>query len=287
MSKTAIFIIILAFCLIPFFRWAYKYNNPYKLFFVMGKKGSGKTSYLCKLALDYTKKGWTVYTNVPDLRVSGVRILNDISDLGDVVPKANSLLLLDEVSLVWDNRHFKNFKDCTKEFFRLQRHYRCTVYLFSQTFDVDKKIRDLADRMYLSTQFLGRWSLLREINKKIVITESSADQESRVSENLSFCGIFTWRFIYIPKYQPYFESFVLPERYPMEYVAVPEGVSESIAAVNSPAARIKRFVRRTVFNAICWYFDMDNRFQLLLSRIRSKVRIWLQIINCFISLYFR
>jgi hypothetical protein len=244
MSGFTLFLIICVPTVFFFLRWAYKYNNPFKLYFVMGKKGSGKTSYLCKLALEYTKKGWTIYTNVSDLRVPGVRIIDNISDLGNYVPEVNSLLLLDEVSLIWDNRHFKEFKDCTKEFFRLQRHYKCIVYLFSQTFDVDKKIRDLSDRMYLCTQFLGRWSLLREIDKKIIITESSPDSESRVSENLSFCGIFSWRFIYIPRYQPYFESFVLPNKELLKYTIIPDDIDFDIIENKRPAVRIKRCARK-------------------------------------------
>lgn len=250
-----------------FIKWAYKYNNPFKLFFVMGKKGSGKTSYLCKIALQYYKKGWTIYTNVCDLMIPGIRYITDITSLGDYVPEPNSLILLDEVSLVWDNRNYKNFKDSTKEFFRLQRHYRCVVYLFSQTFDVDKKIRDLADRMYLSTQFLGRWSLLREINKKIVITESSADSESRISENLSFCGIFSWRFVYIPKYQPYFDSFILPERPLLEYA-----VSECVLPPDRRMrvkARARRSIRRLVDLLL---FNYGRLLGLIFLRIPALFR---------------
>lgn len=222
MSKFAIFCFIAIPTIFFFFKWAYKYQNPYKLYFVFGKKGSGKSSYLARLALQYSKKGWIVYTNVKDLAISGVRIIDDVSKLGDFVPAENSIMLLDEVSLVWDNRNFKSFKDSTKEFFRLQRHYKCLVFLFSQTFDVDKKIRDLADNMYLVTQFLGRWSLLREIDKNIVLTDASADNESRIAENLSFRSVFHWRFTYLPNWQKYFNSFDLPERPQIDFVEVPK-----------------------------------------------------------------
>lgn len=267
MSSFSIFLIISFIGIFFFLKWAYKYNNPYKLYFVIGKKGSGKTSYLCKLALEYTRRGWAVYTNVLDIKVPGIRIIHDISDLGAFVPDANSVLLLDEVSLIWDNRHFKNFKDCTKEFFRLQRHYRCICYLFSQTFDVDKKVRDLSDRMYLCQQFLGRWSWLREIEKRITITESSPDSESRVTENLSFRGIFHWRFIYIPKYQPYFDSFVLPDREPFPYSQIPADVhlevppDGTIARIKGCAQRFSRwFIRLYVREKISSPEIVDSDF---------------------------
>ena len=37
-----------------------KWMNPYKLYLVFGKKGSGKSTYLVKLACKYLKKGWYV-----------------------------------------------------------------------------------------------------------------------------------------------------------------------------------------------------------------------------------
>ena len=39
-----------------------KYNNPNKLIFIFGKKGSGKSTYMVSLMLQHLKKGWNVYT---------------------------------------------------------------------------------------------------------------------------------------------------------------------------------------------------------------------------------
>lgn len=47
-----------------------KYLNPYKLYLVFGKKGSGKSTYLVKLARKHLKKGWIVYTNMEELFMS-------------------------------------------------------------------------------------------------------------------------------------------------------------------------------------------------------------------------
>lgn len=264
MSKFAIIILLSVPLIFFFMKWAYFYNNPYKLYFVMGKKGHGKSSYLAKVALEYSKKGWIIYTNVSDLNIPNVRVISNIKLLGEFVPEGNSVVLLDEVSLIWDNRHFKEFSDYTKEFFRLQRHYRCIVYMFSQTFDVDKKIRDLADRMYLCTQFLGRWALLREINKKIILTEASADKESRVSENLSFCGIYSWRFIYLPKYQPYFNSFNLPDRKPIPY-SVPDYVP-IVKEHNKRLLRIKGFASRLFIRTFNFIYKFKYKIISLFSK---------------------
>ena len=89
-------------------------NNPYKLYMVFGKKGSGKSTYLCKLAKSYLKKKFIVYTNMTDCRIPGVRLI-DPEKLGDFVPEPRSCVLLDEVGMLYDNRNFQekilpNFK---------------------------------------------------------------------------------------------------------------------------------------------------------------------------------
>ena len=74
-----------------------KYRNPYKLYMIFGKKGSGKSSYLCKLALQYRKKGYNVYTNMLDCAIDNVRII-DADDLGEFVPEQKSVVLLKEIT---------------------------------------------------------------------------------------------------------------------------------------------------------------------------------------------
>lgn len=38
-----------------------KYINPYRLTMVFGKKGSGKSTLMVRLAYKYLSKGWTVF----------------------------------------------------------------------------------------------------------------------------------------------------------------------------------------------------------------------------------
>ena len=69
-----------------------RYQNRWKLYMIFGKKGSGKSTFLAKTAIRYIKYGYNVYTNMPDLMISGVRFI-DIDQLGKFVPVANSVLL--------------------------------------------------------------------------------------------------------------------------------------------------------------------------------------------------
>lgn len=194
-----------------------KYLNPYKLFLVFGKKGSGKSTYLVKLALQHLKKGWHVYTNMDELFMPGVRHF-DIQHLGDFVPEARSLLLIDEVGMIWDARDYKVFKPQVRDFFKLQRHYHVKVYMASQTFDVDKKLRDLCDGMFLHTNFARVFTLGKRITRKIVLTESTSEAESRISENLAILPFWYWTFTYIPRWAKYFDSHAIPDKPTLTYL---------------------------------------------------------------------
>lgn len=197
-----------------------KYLNPYRLYLVFGKKGSGKSTYLVKLAQQHLKRGWLVYTNMEELFMPGIRHF-EITHLGDFVPPADSLLLLDEVGMIWDARDYKQFKPCVRDFFKLQRHYQVKVYMASQTFDVDKKLRDLTDGMFLHVNLLRIFTVGKRITRKVVLTQSTSEAESRISEDLVMCPFWDWTLTYIPKWAKYFDSHSIPERPYLSFVEDP------------------------------------------------------------------
>ena len=82
----------------------------------------------------------------------------------------------------------------------------------SQSFDVDKKIRDLTDYMYLQVNFLRIFSIGKRIEKKVALVQSTSQGDSRIAEDLKFSPIYTWTFTLIPRYARYFESFEAPDR---------------------------------------------------------------------------
>lgn len=200
---------------IPFFYLSIKYRNPYKLIFVFGKKGAGKTTMLTMLAYKYRKKGVKVYCNT---EIPGTWLI-DAADIGFYKFDENSVIMIDEVSLIWDNRNFKSFKPEVAKFFRLQRHHKLTVYMFSQTFDVDLKIRNLCDKMYMLQNFAGWLSYCKEIRRKLVVVKPSETSESRIADELVippwFLAIFgTRKFIFVPRWARYFDSHLIEEPLP-------------------------------------------------------------------------
>ncbi len=188
-----------------------KYLNPYRLTMVFGKKGSGKTTLMVRLAYQYLKKGWTVFCTE---KLDGCYYI-DYNDIGFFNLPPNSILLVDEVGMIWDNRNFKAFKPEVRDWFKLQRHYKVRVFLFSQTFDIDKKLRDLTDDMYLVTNMLRVFSWAKRIRRKTVLVKPLGDSPSRIDEELRFDLFLFWPFgarmlTFIPKWSKYFNSHACP-----------------------------------------------------------------------------
>lgn len=186
---------------------ARKYGNPYKLYMVFGKKGSGKTTLLVKLARLHLKKGWTVYSTCP---VPGAYLISP-NDIGKFEFASRSAVFVDEVGMVWDNRDFKNFDTAVRDWFKLQRQRKLKVYLFSQTFDVDLKIRNLCDKMYMCMCFGGWLSYAKEIKRRLVVVKPSENAESRIADELVISPFFLFPFgarilTYIPHWIPYFKT---------------------------------------------------------------------------------
>lgn len=213
------FLLVSLFLFGSFSYFSRKYSNPHKLIFIFGKKGSGKSTYMVRLMLEHLRKGWHVYTNMHDVRIDGVRLM-DTSLLKTCVPEPHSVLFIDEGGLIWDNRGFKTFDKGYTEFFKLQRKYKCKVYINSQDFDIDKKIRQLTDSMVLMSSIGGFIGVVRPIIRKVALVEASAQGESRIADNLKFGSLFSFRFLWLPRYFKYFDSYNAPERLPLTFSTV-------------------------------------------------------------------
>lgn len=177
---------------------------------IFGKKGSGKNTLLTKWSIKYNRLGYHVYSDSEMFNTYKL----DTDWIGKYDFPKNSVLLIQEAGMTWDNRNFKSFPSEVRDFFKLQRHKNVIVVLASQSFDVDKKLRDLTDEMYLVTNFMRIFSIAKRINKKITIqkaenndNKSSSDQASFLTESYSFDLPFFWKFTYIPRYVKYFNSF--------------------------------------------------------------------------------
>lgn len=215
-----IIIFIVLFFLTIFCILAYRYRNIYTLNYFFGKKGAGKSLLMVNYMLRYMRKGFTVYSDIPALNIPGVRQIH-AQDLDKFSPTENSAIFLDEVGITFDNRKFKTFSDGMRDFFKFQRKYKVVVFMNSQSFDVDKKIRDLVDKYYLIQSFGNVICLCRPITRKVALVEASSQGESRVADNLKFAPFWNWKFLYMPQYFKYFDSFEAPYREIIPFEEIP------------------------------------------------------------------
>ena len=186
-----------------------KFYNPYTLTLIYGKKGCGKSTIAQKYIYQHYKRGWHIYYNQGDSRFArGTAI--DASKLWEVDYAPHSLLIIDEVNLLWDNRQFKSFPKELNEWFRLQRHKKIKVILFSQTADADKKIRDLTDRVYLCKRYFEVLICCVPYTKEIIYREPqfAGDVSGFIDhyKKLSF-GPFGCFFCWLPRWVRYHDSF--------------------------------------------------------------------------------
>lgn len=189
--------------------------------------------YMIKQMLRYQRKGWTIYTDMRDVRIPGVRII-DSKDLTMFRPEEHSAIFLDEVGISMDNRNFKSFPPGLRDFFKYVRKMKCCVFMNSQAYDVDKKVRDTTDRMILQVAIGNVISLSRPIYRSVTLTKSSAESDSRVADNLRFASVFQWQFFWMPNYFKYFNSLEMPKRELIPFVA-PADADYSL--LESPADR--------------------------------------------------
>lgn len=202
------FLFALLICLIIWHFLTRKYINPYTMDLYIANKGAGKSTTLAKNVLKARRKGNNVYTNADDINIPGTRIFNTF-DLGNYhVEKA--YILVDEVSLYFDNRNYKNTSKEFIQWLRSIRHDRLCVDLFTQSYDCDKKIRTMCDNIYIGYRYFRVLTVWRRLKKNVAIREAAMDASSQIVDNLNFTPWWipgSIKITYIPKYIKYFDSF--------------------------------------------------------------------------------
>ena len=204
---------------------------------IIGKKGSGKSTYAAYIANRYknrtalefdrrsfkfTRHKFHIYSNM-HIAIPNIRYIPNPEQLGMFVPEPYSVLIIDEVNTLpgWDNREFKLMNKQTINYFRYNRQYKVIMYMFTQSFDMDKKIRSQTDRMYLCSNFLTVWTLIRRIDKTVTIKDNALDADSQVVDDLHFAPWFipgNIKLVWIPKYIKYFQSYNPPDKPYFPYI---------------------------------------------------------------------
>lgn len=118
-------------------------KNPYTLRLIVGSKGSGKSLLLSKICNEFDGP---IYSNM------GIGYELPPDYWNHSFPQG-SLIVIDEIGVIHSNRDFKSMPYQCIEWYKMQRKNRLTVVCSSQTMDVDKKIRDLCDRIIVVNRY--------------------------------------------------------------------------------------------------------------------------------------
>lgn len=172
-----------------------------KLFF--GLPGAGKSSALVYQML---KTSWLIenHLKTPYERcVSNVQTLPIkhcyympypemiTHDLG-----AKTLVLIDEGTLNFDSRDFKNFSKDSLYFFLMHRHYEYDIYIYTQQYNaIDLKIRSICDRVYYIKKgkiFKGI-SHIYPVKYGVIIPEKKDKDNAKYGEIIQ--GYCKWGFL--------------------------------------------------------------------------------------------
>lgn len=197
--------------------WVYpsiKYPNSdkYKFTLIWGKPGSFKTTDICRRAIDGIKEGWKVYCNVR-IQVDGVEYF-DSSEFGKWTPVDDALILFDEGNLMFDNRNFKNLNQKIVQYTRLYRHNKVWIVMYSQSNDLDKKFRSIANDCYMYTKISPVLCLQRRIKKSMYLKDPNltADSDSQVVDALEYYTFLEggYKFVDMEPYFKYHDSFSRP-----------------------------------------------------------------------------
>lgn len=150
-----------------------KCKIPHILSIYFGVPGSGKTTFAAWLAKRDLRRGGKVWSNVP---ITGAYKLDPKEDIGQYMI-CDGRVIIDEAGIEYNNRDFKKFSDDSLYFYKYHRHYELAVDVFSQGFDdMDKKIRTLAQRLYVVKKSLLPWFVYRrQIRKRVGVNEYTKD----------------------------------------------------------------------------------------------------------------
>ena len=105
------------------------------------------------------------------------------------------MIVIDEIGVIHSNREFKSMpKECI-EWYKMQRKRRLTVIVSSQTMDVDKKIRDLCDRIILCRRY--RTHVLATAYTSVIALVQTKDGSQELQQTVKRLGIY--RLMSIPR----------------------------------------------------------------------------------------
>lgn len=187
----------------------------------IGKPRSGKTTFVADIVRrnDRNKKInellhfdlFHTYDKIYSTDYIRGTIQIDPYDIGKFKPEENSCFLIPEAGVWFNNRLFKYVPKHCQDFFAMHGHYGCDIYWDSQTVNVDKRLRNNCQSLYLVTR-LACFSKCVRVVYYITVDNNTHD----LVEGYKIPGLIMkivdfffghYKILYRPLVYDYFDSF--------------------------------------------------------------------------------
>lgn len=242
-------VIILFFIVLVLYIWGRFYENRYRLLCFLGKKGSGKTTISAKLSIKHQRKGYPVFS---DHALFGAYKL-DTEWLGRYDFPENSLIIVDEGMISFDNRKFATFSDAMRNFFVMQRHDKVSVIILCQDFLLDRKVRSLTDSIYVCVNFFNVLCIAKKVHKGIALATDNEGQGS-IGEQYTWEFPLSWMIVFIPRWVQFFDSFRKDEKPKVEKIPYEFKDPDRLLSMMS-----NRFWMYDVIRRVCHFLSNEIR----------------------------
>lgn len=185
-----------------------------------GSPGCGKTTYAVKLAMQHRKDYSHSFCNFP-VSAQGVTSC-DLDEIGEWTFPESSYIAVDEAGIEFNSRAYKSLPKPAIAWFKLHRHFKCDVDVFSQSWeDMDVTLRRLSNELWYLYR-LGPFTLARRVYKRVTVdknTEQIIDGYKMASGlwllvwflQLGYPFEPKWKLTFRPRYYKYFDSWSHPD----------------------------------------------------------------------------
>lgn len=138
-------------------------------------------------------------------------------DVGSFPVEDHSLFLIDEAGIYFNNRCFKSIPEHCTTFFALHGHYKSDIVWASQTADVDKKLRNRTNFLYLvhKSFLFPNVSWCKFITYDVTVSNDTKDLVEGYSMDVGLMKVIGYltgrnKLLYRKRLYKYFDSFSKP-----------------------------------------------------------------------------